>query len=107
MEVAGAFLIVVTTSYLLGFTSLYLSNILMADLFPKPAVGTALGLMSCVGTGGAALFNLAAGPVIVRLGYAPIFILMACLHPAAAIVLQIFYRHGAGPASESPPPCPT
>ena len=86
------FLVVVTTSYLLGFTWLFLSNILMTDLFPKNSVGTAVGIVNCVGTGGAALFNLAAGPVIDNWGYMPVFLALACLHPIAAIVVQVFYR---------------
>lgn len=86
------FLFVVTTTYLLGFTWLYLSNILVTDLFPKQAVGTAIGVMSCVGTGGAALFNFAAGPVIDAYGYTPVFITLALLHPAGVLLLQHFYR---------------
>ena len=86
------FLVVVTTSYLMGFTWLFLSNILMTDLFPKHAVGTAVGLVNAVGTVGAALFNAAAGPVIDRYGYTPVFLTLACVHPAAALIVQYCYR---------------
>lgn len=86
------FLFVVTTTYLMGFTWLYLSNILITDLFPKQSVGTAIGVMSCVGTGGAALFNFAAGPVIDAYGYTPIFITLALLHPIGVLLLAHFYR---------------
>ncbi len=86
------FLFVVTTTYLMGFTWLYLSNILMTDLFPKQTVGTAIGVMSFVGTAGAALFNFAVGPVIDAYGYTPVFITLACLHPIGVLLLQYFYR---------------
>ncbi len=86
------FMVVVTTSYLLGFVWLFLSNILMTDLFPKHSVGTAVGLVNAVGTAGAALFNAAAGPVIDHYGYTPVFLTLACVHPAAALIVQYFYR---------------
>lgn len=98
------FLFVVTASYLLGFTWLYLSNILMTDLFPKESVGTAVGLMSCVGTGGAALFNYAAGPVIDAYGYAPIFLTLAVLHPVGAVLLTLFYRDRLRNGTAAPEP---
>jgi len=86
------FLFVVTTTYLMGFTWLFLSNILMTDLFPNKGVGTAVGLMSCIGTGGAALFNFAAGPVIDSYGYTPVFIILACVHPIGIFILHRFYK---------------
>lgn len=88
----SSFIVIATSTYILAFTWLYLSNILIADLFPKELVGSAIGLVNCVGTIGAALFNAAAGPLIESFGYAPMFIVCALLHPLAAVVLQFFYR---------------
>lgn len=94
-------LAIFTTTYILSYTWLYLSNILITELFPRRAVGTAVGLVNCVGTAGAALFNLAAGPVIDAYGYAPVFFACAALHPLAAAVAWYFY--GRAGSANAPP----
>lgn len=78
---------VLTATYFMCFTWLYLTNILTADLFPKGSTGAAVGLIGTIGTVGAAVFNWAAGYVIEAWGYVPIFILCALLHPAALALL--------------------
>ena len=87
-----------STTYFMTFTGMALTNILMADLFPKRQVGTAVGLINCVGTTGAALFNMAAGPIIDLHGYIPVFVGLALVHPAAAVLLQLFYRDRLRPS---------
>lgn len=90
-----------STTYVLSYTWLYLSNILVTNLFPRSAVGVAVGLINCVGTVGAALFNLAAGPVIESHGYVPVFFACACLHPVAALIAWRFYMRSA--SAKAPP----
>lgn len=85
-------LALLTAGYCLAFTWLYLSNIFIANLFPKEQVGSAIGLVNCVGTVGAAAVNAAVGPLIETVGYLPLFIGCALLHPIALIILRWFYR---------------
>ena len=93
-------LALLSTTYFMAFTWLAMSNILMADMFPRNQVGTAVGVISCIGTVGAAAFNAAAGPAIEAFGYLPVFACLAVLHPIAVLVMQAFYgkRYLAGPA---------
>jgi len=84
-------ILILATTYFLAFTWLALSNILMADLFPKNQVGTAIGVISCVGTVGAAIFNAGVGSVIEAVGYLPVFIALALVHPVALVIMQAFY----------------
>lgn len=82
-----AVIAVLTTTYFMTYTWLYLSNLLMADLFPKGSVGAAIGLIGTIGTIGAAVFNWGAGYVVQSYGYTPIFVVCALLHPAALIIV--------------------
>jgi ACS family hexuronate transporter-like MFS transporter len=84
-------LVLLTLIYFMTFTWAAFTNILMADLFPKHQVGSAVGLINCVGTVGAAMFNFGVGPIIEAHGYLPVFFGLALLHPIAAVLLQIFY----------------
>lgn len=86
-----AVIALLATTYFMSFTWLAMSNILMADLFPKNQVGTAIGLISCVGTIGAAVFNAGVGSIIEAVGYVPVFVFLAVLHPIAVVVMQAFY----------------
>ncbi|MCH4895049.1 MFS transporter [Sphingomonas sp. SFZ2018-12] len=79
------------TTYFMAFTWLAMSNILMADLFPKSQVGSAVGIISCVGTIGAAAFNAGVGTVIEGVGYVPVFSVLALVHPVALIIMWRFY----------------
>lgn len=97
------FLVVVTTSYFMGFTWLYLSNVLCASVFPKSQVGLAVGLVNCAGTVGAAIFNYGVGFSIDAWGYAPVFIVCAMLHPLTAVFVQYFYRKELGSAGRAKP----
>lgn len=94
-----------TFSYLLGASWLFLSNLLVADLFRGAAVGTAIGLMNAIGTLGAAIFNAFVGVLLDSLGgYLTIFLILATLHPIAAVILQVGYR---GLLSARPEPAST
>jgi ACS family hexuronate transporter-like MFS transporter len=62
-------------------------GLLVADVFPKTSAATIAGLLGAVGASGGLLLNLAAGPLIERAGYVPVFVGLACLHPLAALML--------------------
>jgi ACS family hexuronate transporter-like MFS transporter len=81
-----------TLVQLMCLTWLFLSNVLLIAFFGKGAIATAAGVMNAVGTAGAAAFSLFTGAIVERFGYAAIFTIGACLHPAAALVLHIAYR---------------
>jgi ACS family hexuronate transporter-like MFS transporter len=61
----------------------------MADIFQGRGVGTAAGIVNALGTAGAALFNLAVGPMLDSVGYVTVFLIAAFLHPTAALVLEL------------------
>lgn len=62
-------------------------GLLVADVFSKNTAATIAGLLGAVGAGGGLVMNLIAGPLIERMGYIPVFVGLACLHPLAAIML--------------------
>lgn len=105
-------IVLLTLAYIVGFGWLYLSNIMMADLFPRSQVATAIGLVNCVGTTGAAAFNALVGGFLEIRGYAPVFYFLALLYPAGAIILWLRYGRrsngtaqpgtGAGNANRAP-----
>lgn len=77
---------------------LFLTNVFVADLVPRNAVATGVGLLSALGGGTAVLFNLAVGPLVESTGYIPLFLAGACLHPIAA---WVFWRAYARNGSDS------
>lgn len=81
-----------TTSYFMAYLWLVMSNILITDLFRDKGVGVAVGLVNACGTVGAAIFTSYIGVTLDTLGYGPVFLALACLHPAAAVILQAAYR---------------
>jgi ACS family hexuronate transporter-like MFS transporter len=62
-------------------------GLLVADVFPKNSAATIAGLLGAVGASGGLIMNLVAGPLIERAGYIPVFAVLACLHPLAALML--------------------
>ncbi|PTX90960.1 MFS transporter [Opitutus sp. ER46] len=62
-------------------------GLLVADIFPRNSAATIAGLLGAVGASGGLLMNLVAGPLIQHIGYVPVFIGLACLHPLAAVLL--------------------
>jgi ACS family hexuronate transporter-like MFS transporter len=80
-----------TVSYFMAYLWLVMSNILITDLFRNKGVGVAAGLVNAFGTVGAAVFTSYIGVTLDTLGYGPVFLALACLHPLAAVVLQLAY----------------
>lgn len=81
---ALALFAIVTASSLAWLT---LSTVLAAQLFARTQVGTAVGILSAIGTVGAALFNFAVGPAIEAWGYAVVLIACGMLQPLGALAL--------------------
>lgn len=62
-------------------------SMLVADIFPKNSAASIAGLLGAVGATGGLIINALAGPIIERVGYVPVFVGLACLHPIAAWML--------------------
>jgi ACS family hexuronate transporter-like MFS transporter len=61
---------------------------LIVDLYPKPYVGTVFGLVAAgSGFGGMISTNLV-GQAVTHYSYAPVFLVMGCLHPIAYFMLR-------------------
>jgi ACS family hexuronate transporter-like MFS transporter len=62
---------------------------IIVDVFPKPLVGTVFGLVAAgSGFGGMISANLI-GRAVTYWSYAPVFLVMGCLHPLAFLMLQL------------------
>lgn len=77
---------------------LFSQTLLVSDLFPKTSAASVAGLVGAVGASGGLLMSLLAGPIIQHIGYIPVFVGLACLHPLAAF---LFWRarHTLHPAT--------
>jgi MFS transporter, ACS family, hexuronate transporter len=75
---------------------------LPADLFPKRMVATANGLSGTIGGVGGALFTLAVGIVVLKIGYAPLFVAIAFFDLIGSAFLWALLRergHAARPGA--------
>lgn len=90
-----AVMTLLTVAYFMAYLWLVLSNILITDLFREQGVGLASGLVNACGTVGASLFTAGVGVSLAKVGYVPVFAVLACLHPLAALVLQRAYGRQA------------
>ena len=69
---------------------------LIVDLYPKPLVGTVFGLVAAgSGLGGIISTNLV-GRAVTYYSYAPLFIVMGCLHPLAYLLIAAFRKREIG-----------
>jgi ACS family hexuronate transporter-like MFS transporter len=87
---------VVTIGWTVAQSWFFYQAVLFAELFPKNAAATALGICGAVGAGSGMLVNLGLGPLIERFGYMPVFVAGGLLHPIAAIVLRRVLLPGKG-----------
>lgn len=81
-----------------GFAHQTLSGALYSitsDVFGKNDVATATGLLGMSGYLGAALFTLLFGVLVTRIGYSPLFLLLAIFDLVAAAVVILFVRSSA------------
>jgi ACS family hexuronate transporter-like MFS transporter len=71
---------------------LFSLSVVIAETFPAANVGSVLGVAGGFGAAGAVIFNACVGDAMATVGPAPIFAVMALLHPAAAVVLWRMVR---------------
>ena len=62
-------------------------GVIISELFPGSAASV-VGLLGACGASGGLLMNLISGPLIEHVGYAPVFITLAFMHPIGAIILS-------------------
>lgn len=89
----GVVMLLLTAAYFMSYLWLVLANILVTDLFRGQSMGAAVGVVNMCGTVGASVFTAYVGGALDSVGYVPVFLALACLHPVAAIVLQVAYRN--------------
>lgn len=63
---------------------------LPADLFPPRDVGTIWGMYGAVGSLAGGIFSVVAGWTIDHYSWAPLFVAVACMHIASAVLINIF-----------------
>ena len=66
---------------------LFTLSVVVAETFPTANVGGVLGIAAGFGAAGAIVFNHYVGEAMQNLGMAQMFLIMAFLHPIAAVVL--------------------
>lgn len=71
---------------------LFTTTTLIADVFPRANVGSVLGIAGACGAIGGLISNTLIGASVGTLGYTPVFVILACLHPVAAIILRLLVR---------------
>ncbi|QBE61921.1 MFS transporter [Pseudoduganella lutea] len=80
-----------SVAYFVAYLWLVFANIMVTDLFRDKGVGVALGLVNACGTVGASFFTSYVGITLDLVGYLPVFLALACMHPLAAVILQVGY----------------
>jgi ACS family hexuronate transporter-like MFS transporter len=71
---------------------LFSLSVVIAETFPAENVGSVLGIAGGCGAAGAVVFNTYVGGMMDTIGPAPIFAVMALLHPLASVVLWTMVR---------------
>lgn len=73
----------------------FYSAVLLADIFPSNAVAGAMGFMGAASATTAMLVNFWIGPIVEKVGYGPIFVGAAVMHPLGALVVRYAFRRDA------------
>lgn len=71
---------------------LFSLSVVIAETFPARNVGSVLGIAAGFGAVGAMLFNYFVGRVMGTIGASTMFMIMAVLHPLAAVILWTLVR---------------
>ena len=61
-----------------------------SDLFPPSQVASVVGFATATGSASAMLFQLFAGELVDRFSYAPVFVIVALMHPVALMCVRRF-----------------
>jgi MFS transporter, ACS family, hexuronate transporter len=80
---------------------LFSMSVVIAETFPAGNIGSVLGIAAGFGAAGAMLFNYFVGQVMGTLGAGRMFLIMALLHPLAAVVLWTMVRRERPPDAAS------
>ncbi len=73
----------------------FYSAVLLADIFPSNAVAGAMGFMGAASATTAMLVNFWIGPIVEKVGYGPIFVVAAVMHPLGALVVRACFKPSA------------
>lgn len=76
----------------IGLSWVFSLSVVIAEAFPTANVGSVLGIAAGFGAVGAVIFNYFVGSAMDTIGPVPIFLIMACLHPIASVVLWLLVR---------------
>lgn len=71
---------------------LFSLSVVIAEAFPTGNVASVLGIAGGFGAAGAVLFNTFVGDMMMRFGVGRVFVVMALLHPIAALILWTMTR---------------
>lgn len=82
----------VTVVYTVAHLWYVFVSLLLTDLFPPGAIGTALGLIGACGSLCGLVFNMGVGWGMETIGYKPILIGLSLLHPIAAVIVWRLVR---------------
>ncbi len=94
---AAATLAIFSVASAVCLSWLYSLSVVIAETFPTGNIGSVLGIAAGFGAAGAILFNYFVGQVMGTLGAANMFVIMALLHPLAALVLWTMVRREQPP----------
>jgi ACS family hexuronate transporter-like MFS transporter len=72
-------------------------GVVVSELFPGGA-GSVTGIIGACGAAGGLIMNVVSGPIIQNVGYAPVFIVLAFLHPIGALILTRILQAKTQPA---------
>jgi len=85
--------------YTVAQTWFFYSAVLLADIFPPNAVAGAMGFMGAASATTAMIVNFWIGPIVEHVGYGPIFVVAALMHPLGALVVRACFTAKLPPAS--------
>jgi len=99
----AAVLVVFSIIAIMCLTWLFNLGVVVAETFPPGNVGGVVGIAAGCGAAGGILFNAFVGEALHRFGMAPMFTVMAFLHPLATILLWTMIRRERPPQETTSP----
>ena len=79
------------------FTWMVTMTALAVDVIPSNRVGRSMGIIAAGSGAGGVIFSTIVGYLVSKFSYAPVFVLMAVLHPLAMILVFFVGRSKGGP----------
>lgn len=87
-----AILVLLCFVYTVAQSWFFYSAVLLTDIFPSNAVAGAMGFMGAASATTAMLVNFWIGPIVEKVGYGPIFVVAAVMHPLGALVVRACFK---------------